>query len=257
LSIYLRGIRWKLLLSNIGFHGDRWSITEILFISWFVNVIVPAKVGDLYRSYLIDRNYKFSISKTLGSIFTERIFDMLILFVLFGLTGLYSFSGKLPQNIIYLLLIGFVMAVVLIAGLLLMKYLGVSIKRRLPERLGDIYGRFETGAIGSINRVPRIIIYTVIIWLLEAGTLYLVAFSLGLNLPIMLVIFIALASSLLTALPITPAGLGAVEFAMVGILLMFDIDQNMAVSVAMLNRIISYWSIIPFGYVTFLASKKC
>jgi glycosyltransferase 2 family protein len=122
--------------------------------------------------------------------------------------------------------------------------------------MGEIYGRFEIGALGSINKVHLIIAYTLIIWLLEAGRLQFVASSLGLNLSMMLVIFVALASSLLTALPITPAGLGAVEFAMIEILALFGVDRNMAVSVAILDRVISYWSIIPLGYFIFVRSGK-
>ena len=255
-SIYLRGIRWRLLLKNIGFYGDKWAITEILFISWFINVIVPLKLGDLYRSYLIHRKNEFPMSKTLGSVFTERIFDMVVLFTLFGISGLYSFKTKLSLKVLYLLFSGFIMATILVIGLLLMKYFGASIKGILPKRIGDIYGRFELGALGSINKVHLIIAYTLIIWLLEAGRLYFVMSSLGLNLSMMLVIFVALASSLLTALPITPAGLGAVEFAMIEILALFGVDRNISVSVAILDRVISYWSIIPLGYLIFVRSGK-
>lgn len=255
-SIYIRGIRWRLLLKNIGVYGDKWAIIEILFISWFVNVIVPLKLGDLYRSYLIHRKDEFPMSKTLGSVFTERIFDMVVLVTLFGISGLYTFKTRLSPNLLYLLLSGFIMAAALVIGFLLMKYFGASIKGILPKRIGDIYGRFEIGALGSINKVHLIIAYTLIIWFLEAGRLQFVTSSLGLNLSMMLVIFVALASSLLTALPITPAGLGAVEFAIVEILALFGVDRNMAVSVAILDRVISYWSIIPLGYLIFIRSEK-
>ncbi len=44
--------------------------------------------------------------------------------------------------------------------------------------------------------------------------------------------------------------------AIVGILLIFNVDQNMPFSVAILDRVISYWSMIPIGYVTYIISKK-
>jgi uncharacterized protein (TIRG00374 family) len=257
LSIFLRGLRWHFLLENLGFHGKKIEVSEILFISWFANVIVPAKLGDLYRSYLMDRNYGFSISKTVGSVFTERVFDMIILFIMFGLTGLLTFGVKLDARIRYLLVSGFIMTFVLISGLFTMKYFGKHIRRFLPSRIRDIYGRFEIGTLESIKNVPLLITYTLLIWMLEAGRLYFVTFSLNLTIPIMLVIFIALTSSLLTALPITPAGLGAVEVAIVGILLVFGIDKNIAVSIAILDRLISYWSVVPLGYITFVMSSKC
>ena len=36
-------------------YGDA---TEILFLSWFVNCLVPAKLGDLYRAYLLRGNLR-------------------------------------------------------------------------------------------------------------------------------------------------------------------------------------------------------
>lgn len=257
LSIFLRGLRWHFLMQNLGFHGKKIEISEILFISWFANVIVPAKLGDLYRSYLMDRNYSFSIAKTVGSVFTERVFDMIILFIMFGMTGLLTFGVKLDVRIRYLLISGFIITFILISGLFAMKYFDKYIRRLLPSRIRDIYGRFQIGTLESIKKVPLLITYTLLIWLLEAGRLYFVTFSLNIAIPIILVIFIALTSSLLTALPITPAGLGAVEVAIVGILLIFGIDKNIAVSIAILDRLISYWSIVALGYLTFVVSNKC
>lgn len=257
ISILLRGFRWHFLLKNLGLYDNKLAISEILFISWFANVIVPAKLGDLYRSYLMDRNYKFSISKAVGSVFTERVFDMIVLFTLLGITGLLNFGGTLPSTIVYLLLSGFLLTLVLIVGLITMKYFSHIIMRFLPPRFKDIYSRLEIGTLHSIKNLPLLLIYTLVIWFLEATRLYFVIFSLNFSLPFTLIIFIALASSLLTALPITPAGLGAVEFAIIGILVLFEIDKNMAFSIAMLDRLISYWSIIPLGYITFVLSKKC
>ena len=74
---------------------------------------------------------------------------------------------------------------------------------------------------------------------------------------------VALASALLTTLPITPAGLGFVESAIVGILLLAaswglapGIDENVAASVAILDRVISYWSLIVTGIILYLITRK-
>jgi uncharacterized protein (TIRG00374 family) len=256
ISILLRGWRWHFMLKNLGLNGNKWAISEILFISWFANVIVPAKLGDLYRSYLLDKNYNFSMSKAVGSVFSERSFDMIVLSTLFGVTGLGCFGGKFPRSIAYILLSGFLVTLILTGGLLMMKYLGHTIERILTSWFKDIFIKFEVGTLGSIRNIPLLLLYTAVIWVLEAFRLFFVIRSLDLSLPFMLVIFIALASSLLTALPITPAGLGAVEFAMVGILLVFGVNKNIAMSITILDRLISYWSIIPLGYLTFILSKR-
>src|SRR4051812_21756015 len=71
-AFILRGLRWQTLLSNVGFTRARGykmpsviGLMEIIYLSWFVNCIVPAKLGDAYRSYLLKREAKISLSRTL------------------------------------------------------------------------------------------------------------------------------------------------------------------------------------------------
>ena len=75
LSYLLRVFRWKNLLENVGFTGRLRDIIEILTLSFFVNTIVPAKLGDLYRGYLMKKNYKESTSRIMSTVFVERSFE--------------------------------------------------------------------------------------------------------------------------------------------------------------------------------------
>ena len=49
----IRGFRWRYVLERSGLRVSFRDATEILFLSWFVNCLVPAKLGDLYRAYLL------------------------------------------------------------------------------------------------------------------------------------------------------------------------------------------------------------
>ena len=60
----LRGWRWTKLLRGAGYKVKVKDGTEILFLSWLVNCIVPAKLGDLYRAYLLKLNSPVSATKT-------------------------------------------------------------------------------------------------------------------------------------------------------------------------------------------------
>jgi hypothetical protein len=72
----------------------------------------------------------------------------------------------------------------------------------------------------------------------------------GLHVDVGLVLFVALASALLTTIPLTPGGLGLVETGVAG-LLMLAMPREEAVSVAVLDRSISYISIIIIGGALF------
>ena len=54
---YIRGLRWQLVLSKAGFDTQEGvklpalpSLLRMIYLSWFVNCLVPAKLGDVYRT---------------------------------------------------------------------------------------------------------------------------------------------------------------------------------------------------------------
>lgn len=267
-AFYARGLRWRMLLNNAGFQHEPkvhlpklGGLIEIIYLSWFVNCLVPAKLGDAYRGYLLKKNANASFSRTLGTIFGERIADVLVLFGLLCLGGLFAFNSvESKLSSIYLVFVfGLILVMAIVLGLIALRFWSDKIARLIPARFQSIFHRFQQGTISTFHRDTQLKLYafTMIIWLCEGARLYFVLQSLGINsLDLSVVIFIALASSLLTTLPFTPAGLGAVEGTVVGVLTIFSIDKNLATSVAILDRVISYWSIIIIGAIVYVVSRK-
>jgi uncharacterized membrane protein YbhN (UPF0104 family) len=272
LTFPVRAFRWRKLLRNVGFlpgEGVRLpsivGISEILLLSWFANCIVPAKLGDAYRAYLLKRTANVSFSKTFGTIVAERMIDTLLLFVLLGLSTSLAFRGALPGEVLAILQGGLLLVVIVIVGLLSMRNLSRFITPLVPGRFRSHYGLLEAGTLGAFGRgrMPMILAYSLVAWSIEAGRLYLVCLALGLSLALPVLVFVALSAALLTTLPITPAGLGFVESAVVGILLLASnaglvsgMDENLAASVAILDRTISYWSLIVVGAIIYVLSKR-
>ncbi len=269
LTFPLRALRWRLLLRNAGVPLESgrhsWAslpaLMEYLFLSWFANCIVPAKLGDAYRGYLLKRNGGVSFSATFGTIFAERLLDMVGLFVLMSLAGAAAFGAHVPAGTEIVFWFGALLAVLIIVGLLGMRWLSPLILRLMPERLHERYGHFEQAALKSFSAriLPQLFVATAAIWLLEGVRLYLVMVSLNrseLDLSAAAVIFIALASSLLTALPITPAGLGVVEGTVTLVLTLFAVPASLGSAVSLLDRLINFWSIVVFGFVLYLVSKR-
>lgn len=265
LSFYVRGLRWGQFLDNAGFREENGvrlpsvlGLVEIIFLSWFVNCIVPAKLGDAYRGYLLKKHGNVSFSKTIGTILAERVVDMLILFALMSIAGLIAFHGKVPGSVSSIFLIGLLFAIAIAVGMMALRNLNPWLVRVVPGRFKPFYGRFREGAVQSFRRrsIPTILALTGSVWLLEGARLFFVAGSLDVHMSISFVIFVSLAASLLTTIPFTPAGLGAVESAIIIALLWSGIDKDVAGSVAILDRLISYWSIIGIGAIVYLISKK-
>ena len=67
----------------------------------------------------------------------------------------------------------------------------------------------------------------------------------------------ALIGSLLTAVPLSPAGLGIVEAGVVGVLTVaYGVPLPEATAIALLDRVISVFSIIVLGSIAYVVSPK-
>ena len=68
-------------------------------------------------------------------------------------------------------------------------------------------------------------------------------------------IFVALIGSLLTAVPLSPAGLGIVEAGVIGVLTVaYGVPLPEATAIALLDRVISVLSVIVFGAILYVVS---
>ena len=57
-----------------------------------MNCLVPAKLGDLYRSYLVKRRFGVSLSRTVGVVVAERLLDLFVVFGLLIIGGYVAFG---------------------------------------------------------------------------------------------------------------------------------------------------------------------
>jgi uncharacterized protein (TIRG00374 family) len=264
LGFPLRGLRWAVLIRGTGYPLRVRDATEIIFISWLVNCLVPAKLGDLYRAYLLKINSTVSLSRTFGTVFIERVLDLFAI-VVFGLaSGYWSFRGRLPDEVQVVFAIGVVVVIVLAAGLLSMRNFGrrVILALPLPHKVIEFYDRFEEGVFSAVGMraLPRLILLTGLIWTTEAMRLFLVVEALGfpdIHLGISGAFFVALTGSLLTAVPLTPAGIGVVETGVVFVLTqVYGVGPTEALAITLVDRVISVLSIIVFGSIAYSFSAK-
>jgi hypothetical protein len=263
----LRGWRWTKLLHGAGYKVKVKDGTEILFLSWLVNCVVPAKLGDLYRAYLLKLNSPVSATKTLGTVFMERILDLIAIAALGVLAGYWHFRDSLtnlPTSVQVIFAFGVAVVVVLIVALVVMRSFGrrVISALPLPHRVVDFYDRFEEGVFSSVGLrgMPLLGLLTVIIWATEAMRLYFVVRALGfggVDLGLSGAMFVALVGSLLTAIPFTPAGLGLVELGMTGVLTtVFKLAKPQAAAIVLVDRAISVFSIVLLGSIAYVISSK-
>jgi len=224
---------------------------------------VPAKLGDVYRAYLLRLNFAVSLSKTFGTVFIERVFDLFAIIVLGLAAGYWSFRGRMPPEVQLVFAIGVVVVGVLAVGLFAIRNFGRRVLQRLPvpHKVHEFYDRFEEGVFSiSPRQLPILGVVTALIWGTEAMRLFLVVEAMGfpdVHIGISGAFFVALIASLLTAIPFTPAGLGVVELAIAGVLTAFyNVPETEAFAIALVDRAISVLSVVVVGGIWYVLSPK-
>jgi uncharacterized protein (TIRG00374 family) len=259
----LRGYRWAILIKGgTGYRLSTRDATEMVFLSWLVNCLVPAKLGDIYRAYLLKINSPVSLSRTFGTVFIERILDLFAISILGLGAGFWSFRSGLPPEMQFVAALGVAVIVILALALLMLRNFGRRILEALPlpPRVLELYDRFEEGVFNAIGpkAIPGLFVLTVLIWTTEAMRLYFVVAALGfpdVSLGISGAFFVALIGSLLTAVPLSPAGLGIVELGVVGVLVTaYNVPLQEATTIALVDRAISVFSVIVLGSIAYLAT---
>lgn len=258
--IFARAARWRWLLLTAGIdkeHGYEIpgvvGITEIVWLAWFVNCVVPAKLGDAYRCWLLKQESGAPFSSSLGTIVTERLVDLVTLCVLMVTTGLYLFHGELPTEAT----LTFQLAVVLLGiggiGLAALWFARERIEAKLPNRVQGQFGRLSSGVFGSMRKPVPLLLMSFALWVAEGFRFWCMAQALDAHLPFPAALFISLMGSLLTALPFTPAGLGVVEAGtgavMVGVM---RLNNDLSFSIILLDRVATYWLVVIVGVVLYL-----
>jgi len=262
-SFPIRALRWRTLLGNVGYGPaagvsvpSTAGLTRIMYLAWFANCVTIARLGDAYRGYLLKKAAGVSFAVTLGTILAERLLDLAVLAALLSATIPVAFGGSLPQEATGALLAGLALSVAGILGLLLMRRLRGVVERALPARSHRLYERLEHGAVDSMRHVPLLAVYSVAGWALESASLYFVAASVGAQVTVAGAVVVALIAALLAVVPFTFSGLGAAEGGMVLMLKWLGLATNAAAAVAILSRVISYWSIVFLGLVLYLYDTK-
>jgi uncharacterized protein (TIRG00374 family) len=266
LSFPIRAFRWRLLLQNVGYTEENgihlpkfWKLLEIIYISWFANVIVPAKLGDLYRAYLLRKETGLPATRTFGTVLAERLLDLIVLLLLFISAIMISLHENLPPQLQAGLKITLVAVILGIIGLFLLRMFPAQIAKLVPERFRGHYNHFQEGTLGSFRRVPTLTALTVGVWACESLRFFFIALALNLvsgNLVhiVAVALFIALGEALLTVVPFTSGGIGLVEGGMLAMIALFTTARSLAAAAILIDRTISLFSILVIGFIVFMIS---
>jgi len=267
LSFGIRALRWQLLLENVGYKKGNGihlpgfgKLVEIIYISFFANAVVPAKLGDLYRAYLLRQEIGVSTTRSFGTVLAERLLDLVVLLLLFIPSIIISLRSHMPPQLLLSMELLLAAVVIGIGALFVLRLAREPLAKMVPPRFRDQYYHFQEGTLGSFRRLPILVGLTVGVWACEALRFLFIALALNLigGPPLHILaaaIFVGLGEALLTAIPATGGGVGLVEGGMAAMIALFYQGSNLVnltAAAILLDRTISLFSILLFGSILFL-----
>ncbi len=227
-GIWLRALRWRVLLSPIRTGVRPYSLYKVLVIGYMGNDILPARLGDVIRVYVLSRRENVTKSATLATILVERIFDGLTMIGFLAVSALFvTLNSELENGLrvtSILFVVGLLVFVFLAASperittlvqlLLGRSPLGAVVPESLHERALHITSSFVAGlaVLRSWRGVLSVLGLSGGAWLCEAAMYYMIgAWGFGLHLPVSAYTMTTAAANLGTLVPSSPGYIGVFD----------------------------------------------
>ena len=235
MSHLLRGWRWRLTLEPLGFRPRTGDCVDAIFISYAANLLLP-RVGEVSRCGVLSRYDDVPFAKSLGTVVTERLLDMLCMILLSGITFLlqmpvfltffHETGTKIPSVTHLLTSVWFYIVLFCTIGVIFLLYRLLSMLSFFEKVKGMVINLFE-GIISlrNVQRMPLYLLYTLLIWVCYFFhfylTFYCFDFTDDLGLLAGLVMFVA--GTLAVIVP-TPNGAGPWHFAVITMMMLYGVN---------------------------------
>jgi uncharacterized protein (TIRG00374 family) len=249
-QVILRSVRWGLLLprSPDGRSIQTKRIVPALLVGYLGNAVLPARLGEPIRAYLVARREELDAAEAFGSVVLERVVDTATLAVLAFLAAeaVHAESWIVQATGVAAVLGCVAMAILVVVGAGRM----VAITRRLAAHvrfarpIGRLLDRLDGFARG-IDRPRRsnAILFAVVIsgicWVLDATIYWLVGQSVGAAVSPAAALLVGAVTVLGTALPSAPGYVGTYDLAAAITAQAFGVAAAPALALAVLAHAIT------------------
>lgn len=255
-TLYLRGIRWKSLLSDKAKYSA-YNLGAIFTVGSMLNVFLPARAGDVYRAYYLGSAKQEKKMKIFGSIILERTLDGICVFmILIAAVVLYSKQA-------WMFHLAYTIGALFIGSFIVFYFVFkfnkvdficsklIKICEKLPSVLSKPLIKIINGAnvhinsfiegfevLNSLKHSSQAFVMSVIIWLFECYVTFLVINSFNMSLGFSAALFVISLISFSTMIPSTSMFLGPYQYAYILALGIYNVDKSTALAVSAVHQAI-------------------
>ena len=242
---WLRGWRYHTILKGLNYSVSVKVSTACIFVSQPVNLVVPARLGDFVRVFILKHEYNTTYSEGISSLVVERVFDIITVAFL-GAISLF-FVLNAPSWFTTLIIVPLAVGVAFFAFLLLIgkfssgnKYI-IIILNMLHE-------------IKRASLTPRSLlllgISSAAAWLLDIFACVAVVMMFEQNIPFAIIVLAVVIGNLVKAVPLTPGGIGTYEPALMITFELAGVAPPVATLIAVIDHLIKNLVTLAGGVIS-------
>jgi len=244
-SFAFRTLRWKIILKNVPDKKNS-NLFSILIIGFGFNNILPLRLGELIRSYILKIKYKLSFVYALSTIFFEKIMDAIIL-IIFAFLVIIFFP--IPQWIESLSIIAAFIFSILIFLYVILSFRGdwlltkIKDKKYISRLSNPLSKIIESSHVLRGKGQIYVLVLSFLTWVMEFLAFYFTALTLKLPIPLYVLILVMIVINIGIMIPSAPGYIGTFEAFAVLTLVAFGFSNSVAFSYAILIHAIQFVSI--------------
>lgn len=270
LSYAGRVYRWQLLFAPI---HVRWrDVLSALSVGYFLSGVLPARIGDVARAYLISEHDNVGIGRGLSSVVIERLTDglatVLFLAILLPIIPVapieFEFNNSTVQFdvrafglIVSLIALVAVVALFVIAwqrerGLSLLHWLSSPFRFLQSEKIWNFVESVLDGL--SILKDPRALIgismWSLFVWIFAAALNWVIMPAMGLNLGVDAATLVLVVTALAVIIPSSPGYIGWYHVvAQTTLVQFYNVDKTLALAYAVVIHAFVYLNLVALGFI--------
>jgi glycosyltransferase AglD len=241
----LRGWRYHSILRSLGYNVGVMVSTACIFVSQTVNLIVPARLGDFVRVFILKHEYNTTYSEGVSSLVVERVFDIFTVALLGAISVLFVLNA--PSWFYTIIVLPLVAGAAFFVFLIFIgkfstqnKYIAIILTMLHEIRKASLSTR-SILLLGSSS---------IIIWLLDVLVCLAVVMMFQQQIPFAVIVLAIVIGNLVKAVPLTPGGIGTYEFALAATFLLAGVSPAIATLIAVIDHLIKNLVTLAGGIVS-------
>lgn len=242
---WLRGWRYAMILRSLNYSIRITVSTACIFVSQTVNLVVPARLGDFVRVFILKHEYNTTYSEGVSSIVVERVFDIFTVALLGAISIFFVLNA--PSWFATLIIIPLAAGVLFFVFLLFVGKL--SSENKYIAIILTMLHEIKRASL-TLRSIIVLGASSIVIWLLDILVCFAVVLMFEQQIPFAVVVLAVVIGNLVKAVPLTPGGMGTYELSLAITFGLAGVDPAVATLIAVIDHLIKNLVTLAGGIIS-------